>query len=70
LNQAELELSLVSRGCLGRRRIDTLQQLRTETRAWTTRAHHARTRIQWRFTRKDARRKFGYQSKLSTRSQT
>ena len=70
LNQAELELSLVSRGCLGRRRIDTLQQLRTETHAWTTRANHACTRIQWRFTRKDARRKFGYQSKLSTRSQT
>lgn len=70
LNQAELELSLLSRGCLGRRRIDTLQQLRTETHAWTTRANAVHTRIQWRFTRKDARRKFGYQTKLSTRSQT
>ena len=70
LNQAELELSLVSRGCLGRRRIDTLQQLRIEMSAWTSRANHARTRIRWGFTRKDARRKFGYQTKLSTRSQT
>jgi transposase len=70
LNQAELELSLVSRACLGRRRIDTLQQLRVETQAWTTRADRARTRIQWRFTRKDARRKFGYQRELSKRSQT
>jgi len=70
LNQAELELSLVSRGCLGRRRIDTLHHLRTELYAWTDRANHARTRIQWRFTRKDARRKFGYQTKLSTRSKT
>jgi hypothetical protein len=70
LNQAEIELSLVSRGCLGRRRIDTLRFLRTEIRAWTTRADRARTKIQWCFTRKDARRKFGYQTKLSTRSQT
>ena len=70
LNQAELELSLLSRSCFGRRRLDTLQQLRAETHAWTTRANTARTRIQWRFTRKDARRKFGYQTKLSTRSQT
>ena len=70
LNQAEIELSLVSRACLGRRRIDSLVQLREETNAWTTRAHHARTRIQWRFTRQDARRKFGYKRQLSTRSQT
>jgi hypothetical protein len=70
LNQAELELSLISRGCLGRRRIATLHDLRAETQTWTARANHVRTRIQWRFTRKDARRKFGYQTKLSTRSQT
>jgi hypothetical protein len=70
LNQAELELSLVSRGCLGRRRIASLAALREETRAWTHRANQARTRIDWRFTRTDARRKFGYPSKLSTRSQT
>lgn len=70
LNQAEIELSLVSRGCLGTRRIDTLAQLRRDTRAWTTRANRAKTRIQWRFTRRDARLKFGYQRKLSTRSET
>jgi hypothetical protein len=70
LNQAELELSLLSRGCLGRRRLDTLHQLRVETDAWTARANDTQIKIQWRFTRKDARRKFGYQTKLSTRSQT
>ncbi len=70
LNQAELELSLVSRGCLGRRRIATLRHLDRETRAWTRRANHARIRIRWQFTRKDARRKFGYQTKLSKRSKT
>ncbi len=70
LNQAELELSLVSRACLARRRLATLEHLRTEIQAWTARANQARTCIQWRFTRRDARRKFGYQTKLSTRSET
>jgi len=70
LNQAEIELSLVSRGCLGTRRLSSLAELRDETRAWNTRANRARTRIQWRFTRKDARIKFGYQKNLSTRSKT
>jgi hypothetical protein len=70
LNQAEIELSLVSRGCLGRRRIDTLTQLRGDTRAWNTRANRAKTRIRWQFTRKDARIKFGYQENPSNRSKT
>jgi len=70
LNQAEIELSLVARQCLGTRRIPTLADLRAETRAWTTRANRRRTQINWRFTRKDARTKFGYQYKPSTRSQT
>ena len=70
LNQAEIELSLVSRGCLGRRRIPALRQLTGEIRAWNTQANRAKTCIRWRFTRKDARRKFGYQKKLSNRSKT
>ena len=43
---------------------------RRNARLVATRRLRARTRIQWRFTRKDARRKFGYKTKLSTRSQT
>ena len=70
LNQAEIELSLVARQCLGTRRIPELAHLQSETRAWTTRANRARTCIRWRFTRKDARTKFGYQHQLSKRSQT
>ncbi|HEV8355485.1 MAG TPA: IS630 family transposase [Gemmatimonadales bacterium] len=70
LNQAEIELSLVSRGCLGTRRIESLAQLRGDTRAWTTRANRAKTRIRWQFTREQARRKFGYQKNLSSRSKT
>jgi hypothetical protein len=68
LNQAEIELSLVSRGCLGRRRIDTLAQLQLDIRAWNTRVNRARTCIRWQFTRKDARAKFGYQKNVSSRS--
>ena len=70
LNQAEIELSLVSRQCLGRRRIAALRALQTETRAWTARANRRKTRINWRFTRRDARRKFGYKTNLSKRSET
>jgi hypothetical protein len=70
LNQAEIELSLVARGCLGSRRIDTLAQLRLDTRAWNTRANRSRTRIRRQFTRKDARVKFGYQKNVSSRSET
>lgn len=70
LNQAELELSLVSRGCLGHRRLADLRQLSAEIQAWNTRANRTKTRIQWRFTRKDARRKFGYEKILSKRSKT
>jgi len=68
LNQAEIELSLFARQCLGARRIDALDRLRRETRAWATRATRQRLTINWQFTRKDARRRFGYQKPLSKRS--
>lgn len=68
LNQAEIELSLVSRGCLGTRRIDCLAQLQGDTRAWNARANRATTCIRWQFTRRDARIKFGYQRKSSNLS--
>ncbi len=75
LNHAEIELSLVSsrlvsRQCLGTRRIDAFDILRRETRAWTTRATRQRLTIDWRFTRKDARRTFAYQKPLSIRSKS
>ena len=70
LNQAEIELSLVSRQCLGIRRIPNLEALQSEIRSWNTRTNRERTRIQWRFTRKAARAKFGYKRTLSKRSKT
>ena len=68
LNQAEIELSLVARQCLGTRRLETVDRLRTEVRAWTRRANRRNTTIAWRFTRKDARHTFHYEKPLSTRS--
>ncbi|SRR5713101_518141 len=60
LNQAEIELSLYSRQCLGKRRIPDLQILQRETKSWTRTAHQKRTKINWRFTRQKARKVFGY----------
>jgi hypothetical protein len=70
LNQAEIELSLISRQCLGTRRIPTLALLKSELHGWNTRANRDRMRIDWKFTRKAARSRFGYQKPLSRRSLT
>ena len=70
LNQAEIELSLLSRQCLAGRRISTLNLLRREVRAWNRSANRAKTQIRWAFTRKAARRKFGYKRTTSKRSKT
>jgi DDE superfamily endonuclease len=61
LNQAEIELSMFSRQCRGTRRIPSLWMLQQETHAWTRQTNRKRTRINWRFTRKKARKLFRYQ---------
>jgi transposase len=60
LNQAEIAISLFSRQCLGRRRIEDRASLRRETQAWSRRTNHHRIPIQWSFTRKKARRMLDY----------
>jgi hypothetical protein len=60
LNQAEIEISLFARQCLGKRRIPSLEVLKRESRAWNRKMNRQRTKIDWRFTRKKARAKFGY----------
>jgi hypothetical protein len=60
LNQAEIELSLYSRQCLGNRRIPDLSTLRRETRVWNRKTDRRRTKISWQFTRKKARKAFDY----------
>jgi hypothetical protein len=61
LNQAEIELSLFSRQCLGARRIADLSTLQRETKAWNRQANRRRTKINWRFTRRKARKTFRYE---------
>jgi DDE superfamily endonuclease len=66
LNQAEIELSLYSRQCLGKRRIADLSTLRQETRVWNRKTHRRRTKINWMFTRKKARAAFHYSKPRNT----
>jgi hypothetical protein len=68
LNQAEIEIGLFSRQCLGKRRIPDLKTLQREARAWNLRMNRHRTKIDWRFDRKAARRKFGYKPNSFKRS--
>src|SRR5882724_3258023 len=70
LIQAEIELSLISRQCLGTRRIPKLDLLAASVTSWNIKANRDRTCIQWKFTRKAARTKFGYQRNTSKRSKT
>jgi hypothetical protein len=70
LNQAEIEIGIFSRQCLGTRRIPDLKTLRREARAWNRRVNRDRLHINWKFDRKAARRKFHYKRKPFTRSQT
>ena len=70
LNQAEIEISLFSRQCLGRRRIPSLSELHQEAKAWNRSMNRDHTTIDWKFTRTKARQKFGYNKNKITRSQT
>ena len=70
LNQAEIEIGMFSRQCLGKRRLPTLQILRREARAWNRRVNRDRVKINWNFDRKAARRKFGYKTNSFKRSKT
>ena len=70
LNQAEIEIGLFSRQCLGKRRIPSLKILKAQARAWNRRANRDRVKINWKFDRKAARTKFGYNSKSFKWSKT
>jgi hypothetical protein len=70
LNQAEIEIGIFSRQCLGSRRIPHLRTLHRETRAWNRRMNRAQTKINWKFDRKTARRKCGYTKNSFKRSET
>ncbi len=69
LNAAELEASLVSRECLGRRRIAELATLRRDVRRWTNSSEASRRTINWTFRVDDARRVFRYRGIETLRSE-
>ncbi len=66
LNQAEIEISLFARQCLARRRIPTLTILQRESAAWNSKVNRDCIKINWQFTRKKARRKFGISAPKET----
>ena len=67
LNQAEIELSALSRQCLSRR-IPTVEVMRSEVLAWAARRNQQRRGVAWTFAKADARdkmkRHYNYVNKL------
>ena len=64
LNQAEIEIGLFAKQCLGKRRMPDLGTLRRQCKAWTRRINKAGTKINWKFDRKTARKTFGCKRKF------
>jgi hypothetical protein len=60
LNQAEIEIGIFSRQCLGKRRIGYISALRRQAKPWNRRANRDKITIEWKFTRKLARLKLNY----------
>ncbi len=54
LNNAEIELSLLTRQCL-HRRIPSIEMLQQEARAWHERCNENQKSVDWQFTCEDAR---------------
>ena len=69
LNPAEMEASLVSRECLGRRRLGDFRTLRHEVSEWNRRADRVRRRIDWKWRVSDARRVFRYDGLTTLRAE-
>ena len=57
LNQVEIELSVLSRQCLSKRRIPDKETLRRELAAWERERNERGATVAWRFTAADAREK-------------
>lgn len=60
LNQAETQISMYSRECLGKDRIGSITTLRKRSEAWVQKATANRRTIDWRFTKAKARKTFRY----------
>lgn len=55
LNIAEIELSSLSRQCLGKRRIGTMDELNDEIKSWHHNRNTKQRGVDWQFTTEDAR---------------
>lgn len=64
LDQAEIEIGIYSRQCLGKSRIGCINELRKKTNAWNKKVNKKKLKINWKFTTKKAREKFKYQKEL------
>jgi len=62
LNMAEIEISVLSKQCI-KGRIGTEAQLKEYASAWQENRNKQKAKINWRFTRKKARRVFKYRLK-------
>jgi hypothetical protein len=54
LNMAEIELSVLTRQCLSRR-IDDIEEVRKEVKAWVNARNNKNAKVNWQFTTEDAR---------------
>jgi transposase len=62
LNQAEIEISMFSRSCLGKNRVGDIGTLRKNAAAWKKRMNRKKVKIDWTFSRRKARVKFKYKT--------
>jgi hypothetical protein len=69
LDQAEIEIGIFSRQCLGKDRIGDIASLRKRAAAWNRRVNRQRLKINWTFTVEKARQKFKYDSPELIRSE-
>ena len=55
LNIAEIELSALAKQCLGKRRIENMEELNAELEKWHTDRNEKQKGVDWQFTTEDAR---------------
>ena len=66
LDIAEIELAALTKQCLGKRRIDNLEDLNNELQKWHTDRNTRQKGVNWQFTTDDARIKLKYLYPLVT----
>jgi hypothetical protein len=64
-NRTKARVRVFSRQCLGKRRIGDIAALPKQAQAWSRRVNKDKTTIQWKFTRRQARKTLHYTIKRS-----